>query len=64
MTDNKLNPCNKCDSECVSIKCEKLPLRHNRFRDVYKVVCEACGNVCGLYESRQEAIDAWNRRTK
>ena len=54
-TETKLKPCPFCGGEASM---------YIAYDDGYYVCCDECG--CGLpvYNTEEEAIEAWNRRTK
>ncbi len=58
MSDEKLKPCPFCGNEkLVILTCVALTIYD------WKVLCEHC-NVFVRGYTKEEAIDAWNRRTK
>ncbi|MDE6148582.1 MAG: Lar family restriction alleviation protein [Ruminococcus sp.] len=56
--DNKLKPCPFCG--CNNIKVD-LPLD---FTGLYYCICNGCRASTAIFSSREQAMKAWNRRTK
>lgn len=56
----ELKPCEKCGEGIdVGYICANFNLDED-----YYVYCWTCGNKTDVYRSKQQAIDAWNRREK
>lgn len=54
----ELKPC-ECKSK-VRVCTQNTP----EFGNIYWIHCDNCGNDSGWYETKQQAIDAWNKRSK
>lgn len=57
MTNNELKPCPFCGGES-GIK----EYQYYLYPVEYVVCCTCCHRETGLCETKQQAIDAWNRR--
>jgi Lar family restriction alleviation protein len=59
MSDQELRTCPFCGGEDIKVEC-LTEYKHRDNRE-YEVGCYGCGCNSGIKNSRQEAIEAWNR---
>lgn len=63
---SKLKPCPFCGKSIAVAWCNKDWLDFEKI-ETYAVSCDmnegGCGGSSGFYETKEEAIEAWNRRT-
>ena len=65
----KLKPCPFCGGKAAVLLNPQYyfsdagQIQH-RQKLFYRIACHACGALTQLMETKQEAIEAWNRRTK
>lgn len=67
MIDMKLKPCPFCGGNSVLVLTEKELEEDQTKSDYVTVVCDilngGCGAKSGFRQQREDAVDAWNRRT-
>lgn len=61
ITGNKLKPCPFCGCEFINV----MKIKEDGFRDTsgYFLECPECEIETPIYDTLEEAIEKWNRRT-